>query len=51
MPKHVIKLVLHTLEKTGKTVKSSKIAILGTAYKADVDDSREAHPNQSSKNS
>ena len=42
MPKHVIKLVLHTLEKTGKTVKSSKIAILGTAYTADVDDSRES---------
>jgi len=42
MPKHVIKLVLHALEKTGKTVKSSKIAILGTAYKADVDDSRQS---------
>ncbi|MHA1832351.1 MAG: nucleotide sugar dehydrogenase, partial [Candidatus Baldrarchaeia archaeon] len=42
MPKHVTKLVLHALEKTGKTVKSSKIAILGTAYKADVDDSRQS---------
>lgn len=40
MPKHIIKLILQALRKTGKDFKSSRIAILGTAYKADVDDSR-----------
>lgn len=40
MPKHIVKLILQSLRKIGKDVRSSKIAILGTAYKADVDDSR-----------
>jgi len=40
MPKHIVKLTLQALKNTGKDVKSSKIAILGTAYKANVDDSR-----------
>jgi UDP-N-acetyl-D-mannosaminuronic acid dehydrogenase len=40
MPKHIIELVLQALKSTGKDVKSGKTAILGTAYKNDVDDSR-----------
>lgn len=40
MPKHIVKLILQALKNTGKNVKNSKIAILGTAYKSDVDDSR-----------
>ena len=40
MPKHILKLILQALKKTGKDVRSSRIAILGTAYKADVEDSR-----------
>ena len=40
MPKHIVKLILQALKNTGKDIKKSKIAILGTAYKVDVDDSR-----------
>jgi len=40
MPKHIVKLILQALKNKGKDVKNSKIAILGTAYKGDVDDSR-----------
>lgn len=40
MPKHIVKLTLHALKHTNKNIKNSKIAILGTAYKANVDDSR-----------
>ena len=40
MPKHVIKLIRKALKKTGKDVRNSRIAILGTAYKSNVDDSR-----------
>jgi len=40
MPKHIVKLILQAIKKTGKDIKNSKIAILGTAYKANVDDSR-----------
>jgi len=40
MPTHIVNLTLQALKKTGKDVKTSKIAILGTAYKADIDDSR-----------
>jgi UDP-N-acetyl-D-mannosaminuronic acid dehydrogenase len=42
MPKHITKLILQALKKTGKDIKNSKIAVLGTAYKADVDDSRQS---------
>ena len=42
MPKHVTKLILKALKKAGKNVKNSKITILGTAYKANVDDSRQS---------
>lgn len=40
MPKHVVKLILKALKDVGKEIESCRIAILGTAYKADIDDSR-----------
>jgi UDP-N-acetyl-D-mannosaminuronic acid dehydrogenase len=40
MPKHIVKLTLQALKEASKDIKSSTIAILGTAYKGDVDDSR-----------
>jgi UDP-N-acetyl-D-mannosaminuronic acid dehydrogenase len=40
MPHHIIQLTLNALNNVGKTIKNSRIAILGTAYKADVDDPR-----------
>jgi len=40
MPEHIIKMTAEALKKAGKNLKNSKIAVLGTAYKADVDDSR-----------
>jgi len=40
MPDHIVKMTLEVLKAVGKSVKGSKISILGTAYKGDVDDSR-----------
>jgi UDP-N-acetyl-D-mannosaminuronic acid dehydrogenase len=40
MPKHIVDLILQAMKDTSKEVKESRIAILGTAYKGDVDDSR-----------
>ena len=40
MRKHIIDLTIQALKKAGKKIRDSKIAILGTAYKANVDDSR-----------
>jgi len=40
MPKHIVKLILQALKNTGKGIRSSRIAVLGTAYKGGVDDSR-----------
>lgn len=40
MPKHVVKLTLEALNNSGKDVNNSKIAILGTAYKANIADCR-----------
>ena len=40
MPKHIINRTIQALEKAGKKIRDSRIAILGTAYKANVDDSR-----------
>jgi len=42
MPFYVVELVERLLLKTGKTLKDSKIAVLGIAYKPDVDDPRES---------
>jgi UDP-N-acetyl-D-mannosaminuronic acid dehydrogenase len=40
MPEYVVGIIAEALEKVGKKVKNSKIAVLGTAYKAEVDDAR-----------
>jgi len=40
MPKYTAKLAADTLRKVGKSVENSKIAILGTAYKREVNDAR-----------
>jgi UDP-N-acetyl-D-mannosaminuronic acid dehydrogenase len=40
MPHHIVNLTLDALKCAGKNMKNSRIAILGTAYKADVDDPR-----------
>ena len=40
MPKHIVKSILQALKKTGKNVETSKVVILGTAYKGNVDDAR-----------
>jgi len=40
MPKHIVKMTLRALKDIGKNIRGSKIAVLGTAYKANVDDSR-----------
>jgi hypothetical protein len=42
MPSYVISKVADALNETGKAVRGSKIAILGMAYKKDVDDPRES---------
>jgi UDP-N-acetyl-D-glucosamine dehydrogenase len=42
MPEHVIEHVIEALNDLGKPVRGSRIAILGMAYKKDVDDSRES---------
>ena len=40
MPKYIVKITTQALKNAGKNIKKCKIAVLGTAYKADVDDSR-----------
>ena len=40
MPHHVVELVLGGLKSSGKNCKVSSVAVLGTAYKGDVGDSR-----------
>ncbi len=42
MPKYVIKLVSDALNDNEKSVKGSKVLILGVAYKKDIDDMRES---------
>ncbi len=42
MPQYVIEQVALQLNEAGKPVKGSKIAVLGVAYKKDVDDPRES---------
>ena len=42
MPKYVIQIVSKALNAEEKSVRSSHILILGMAYKADVDDTRES---------
>lgn len=40
MPKHVLELVENALRSINKSIKDSKIAVLGIAYKGDTDDIR-----------
>jgi len=40
MPDHVVNIVSEALNETGRTVKESRIAILGVAYKPDVKDAQ-----------
>ena len=42
MPDHVISKVSEALNEEGKSIRGSKILILGLAYKANVDDCRES---------
>jgi UDP-N-acetyl-D-glucosamine dehydrogenase len=42
MPDHVVELVADALNDAGKPMKGSKVAVLGVAYKPDVDDTRES---------
>ncbi len=42
MPDHVVKVAFEALNGQGKSVKNSRILILGLAYKANVDDDRES---------
>jgi UDP-N-acetyl-D-glucosamine dehydrogenase len=42
MPDHVVKVAFEALNAVGKSVKNSRILILGLAYKANVDDDRES---------
>jgi len=40
MSKHAVELVVEGLTKAGKDVSNSKVAVLGTAYKGEVDETR-----------
>jgi UDP-N-acetyl-D-mannosaminuronic acid dehydrogenase len=40
MPRHTVDLIIRALKDSGKEIKGSGVAVLGTAYKGDVDDSR-----------
>ena len=42
MPEHVVRRVVEALNKHGRSVKGSRILVLGVAYKADIDDTRES---------
>ena len=42
MPYYVIDKVMHALNQKGKSIKTSKILVLGLAYKKDIDDTRES---------
>jgi UDP-N-acetyl-D-glucosamine dehydrogenase len=42
MPYYVIDKVVHALNQQGKSIKSSRVLVLGLAYKKDIDDTRES---------
>lgn len=42
MPDHVVRVAFEALNNEGKSIKGSRILILGLAYKANVDDDRES---------
>ena len=42
MPRYVVSRVLEAMNERGKTLKGSKVLVLGAAYKPDIDDVRES---------
>jgi UDP-N-acetyl-D-glucosamine dehydrogenase len=42
MPEHVVDLVADALNRRGTAVRGSRVLVLGVAYKADIDDTRES---------
>ena len=42
MPEHVVNLVAEGLNRHGKAVRGSRVLVLGVAYKADIEDTRES---------
>jgi UDP-N-acetyl-D-glucosamine dehydrogenase len=42
MPEHVVDLVAQALNLQGKAVRGARVLVLGVAYKADIDDTRES---------
>ena len=42
MPSYVVQKVVEALKKIGKSIKNSKVLVLGLAYKKNVDDLRES---------
>ena len=42
MPEHVVRRVVEALNKNARSVKGARILVLGVAYKADIDDTRES---------
>jgi UDP-N-acetyl-D-glucosamine dehydrogenase len=42
MPRYVVSRVLEAMNDRGKTLKNSKVLVLGAAYKPDIDDVRES---------
>jgi UDP-N-acetyl-D-glucosamine dehydrogenase len=42
MPDHVCDLVVESLNRTGRAVRGSRVLVLGVAYKAGIDDTRES---------
>jgi UDP-N-acetyl-D-glucosamine dehydrogenase len=42
MPEHVVRKVVEALNANGRSVKGSRILVLGVAYKANIDDTRES---------
>ena len=42
MPEHVVTLVAEALNRRGKSVRGSRVLVLGVSYKADIDDTRES---------
>ncbi len=42
MPDHVVGLVAESLNRDGRAVRGSNVLVLGVAYKADIDDTRES---------
>jgi UDP-N-acetyl-D-glucosamine dehydrogenase len=42
MPDHVVNLAVESLNRRGKSLRGSRVLVLGVAYKADIDDVRES---------